>query len=176
MDRGKKYFLLAVLLVGVVIFAIAILRYSLVSPDYCRRCHVQKYEMWRTSFGHPYKEATCTDCHDVGNILSKKFTKDLEFINKRCIKCHEDMEKSKECKKIKIVKMNHQAHIKGKMEGKPLEMKCVDCHRNITHDLRAYHTNRPTMVSCFTGECHKKEKSKDKCNYCHYIKLVEKAK
>jgi hypothetical protein len=29
------------------------------------------------------------------------------------------------------------------------------------------------MHGCFTGDCHKAERKDDKCDLCHFVKLVE---
>ncbi len=159
-------------IVFVVIFLAAsfflLVRTTTVSNMYCGFCHFKEKELVRTSIIHNLDNSTCAGCHDISLFsISKHFSSDKNVVNRHCVGCHEDIKTSKEVKKKNIVKMNHLSHMDGKTN-----MKCVDCHSNVAHDLGVYATNRPSMVGCFTGECHAKEKDVKKCDYCHYVKLV----
>lgn len=163
----KSAVIFVIIFLSISIFML--LRTTTVSNMYCGFCHFKEKELVRTSQAHNLDNSSCAGCHDISPFsISKHFSSSIETVNGKCIKCHEDLKESKEVKKKNIVKMNHFAH----MDGKKANMKCVDCHSNVGHDLGVYATNRPSMVSCFTGECHIKEKDLKKCDYCHYVKLV----
>lgn len=167
-QKGIKSAIVFVIIFLAVSFFLLI-RTTTVSNMYCGFCHFKEVELVKTSMAHNLENSKCVGCHDISLFsISKHFSSDKNVINEKCVKCHEAIKDSKEVKNKNIVKMNHFAH----MDGKKTNMKCVDCHDNVAHDLGSYATNRPSMVSCFTGECHAKEKDLKKCDYCHYVKLV----
>jgi len=146
-----------------------LIRTTTVSNMYCGFCHFKEKELVRTSSVHNLNNSSCAGCHDISPFsISKHFSSDKNIINEKCVKCHEEIKVSKEVKKKNLIKMNHLSH----MDGKKTNMKCVDCHSNAAHDMGVYATNRPSMLSCFAGECHAKEKDLKKCDYCHYVKLA----
>lgn len=166
--NGYKYAILVVAIIIAVSFGLLI-KTTTTSNFYCGLCHFKEKSLVKTSFAHNLNNSTCVGCHDESVFsISKHFNSNIEFINKKCEGCHEKIKTEKEIKGKKIIKMNHFAH----MDGKKTNMKCVECHANVAHDHSNYSTNRPSMVGCFAGECHAKEKDLKKCDYCHYVKLV----
>ncbi len=145
-----------------------LVRTTISSNFYCGLCHFKEKSLVRSSFAHNLKNSKCVSCHDESAFsIAKHFNSDPDFINKKCESCHENIRTSKEVKHKKIIKMDHYAH----MDGKKTNMKCNECHANVAHDISAYSTNRPSMVSCFTDQCHAREKNLEKCDYCHYVKM-----
>lgn len=173
MERGniKKGIKSAVvfLIIFLAVSFFLLVRTTTVSNMYCGFCHFKEVELVKTSVVHNLDNSKCAGCHDVSPFsISKHFSSDKNVVNDKCLGCHEDIKNSKEAKKKNIIKINHLSH----MDGKKTNMKCVDCHSNVAHDMGVYATNRPSMISCFAGECHVKEKDLKKCDYCHYVKLV----
>ncbi|MCX7991340.1 MAG: hypothetical protein N2999_04795 [Proteobacteria bacterium] len=163
-----KYSILVVVIIILVSMGVLV-KTTTTSNFYCGICHFKEKSLVKTSFAHNIKNSTCVGCHDESSFsISKHFSSNPEFINKKCEGCHEKVKSEKEIKGKKIIKMNHFAH----MDGKKTNMKCLECHSNVAHDISNYSTNRPSMVGCFTGECHVKEKDLKKCDYCHYVKFV----
>lgn len=188
MTRGGIAGLIAVLvLAGAVGFFLAA-RHLNTTPDQCATCHPVLTAMWERSQGHPADEVTCYECHaqhaelpDSPNlfgyvrdqIIPEKYLSADERVEARCQSCHEMRNAEKETEKI--IRVNHKVHLVTGLDGqgRPLEMKCLDCHRNIAHDTAAIETYRPRMVGCFVGDCHQKDRNKDNCRRCHYQHLAE---
>jgi hypothetical protein len=74
-----------------------------------------------------------------------------------------------------VIQANHKVHLVAARDelGRPLNLGCVDCHRNIAHDKAQIETNRPPMAGCFAGQCHQKDRNKDNCRRCHFQHLAE---
>ncbi len=166
-ERIRNVVVFAIIFVAISFFLLV--RTTTVSNMYCGFCHFKEKELVRTSNVHNLDNSSCAGCHDISPFsISKHFSSDKNVVNEKCVKCHETLKDSKEVKNKNIVKMDHKVH----MDGKKANMKCVDCHSNVAHDMGLYATNRPSMGGCFAGECHAKEKDLKKCDYCHYVKLV----
>ncbi|GAB4261663.1 MAG: hypothetical protein Kow0092_11380 [Deferrisomatales bacterium] len=159
------------------------------TPHQCATCHPDLTAMWKRSQGHPADQVTCTQCHGEhaappasANVFA--YVRDLAIptaywsadaaVEARCEGCHGEIRQA-ETERGKLIKVNHKLHLgaaKGP-DGAPLEMRCLDCHRNLAHDKAQIETNRPTMAGCFAGECHRKDRNKDNCRRCHYQDLTE---
>jgi nitrate/TMAO reductase-like tetraheme cytochrome c subunit len=159
------------------------------TPYECATCHPEITEMWKGSQGHPAAQVTCYECHaphaappESANVpalvrdelIPPRYYSADELVEARCEGCHPKMREA-ETEVKKVIKVNHKVHLvtAKDTQGKPLAMRCLDCHRNITHDKAQIETNRPTMEGCFAGQCHPKDRNKDNCRRCHYQQLAE---
>ncbi len=184
----KTSLLLVAAVLGVVIFFFYA-RVTNTDDTLCASCHPTIYRQWKESKFHP-QTVSCYECHSphytafpkVGEsvyhhylsiIIPEKFYAADSRINKNCLRCHADIPELKEVKKTRIIKISHKKHFKGE---KVKIDNCIVCHISITHDKYSIETNRPRMQGCFLGECHVADKKEDRCELCHFIKLVEKGK
>ena len=181
----KTSMVLAVVFIGVVVFFVYA-RVTNTDETLCLSCHPVIYRQWKESKFHPQKVG-CYQCHSphkgafpeqgeslyhhyLNVVIPEKFSADHKAINKNCIRCHEDIPQLKEVKKTKIIKISHKKHFKGE---KVKIDNCLVCHFSISHDKYSIETNRPRMQGCFAGECHQADRKDDKCELCHFVKLVE---
>ena len=182
------------LIIGVVLFVIVgffgIARYTDKDDGLCQGCHPTVHALWKSSKTHPADKVTCYECHtkEMGTfpdkdtnlivhyrdkIIPVHFNSGREMLNNNCLRCHADIPKLKEVKKTRIVKISHAKHYKAE---KVKIDDCMVCHYAVAHDKYAIETNRPRMQGCFLGECHKEDTKKERCELCHFVKLVEKEK
>lgn len=160
----KKWFLFGVLPAIVVIGVAAVLvagHFLMTYPGICLHCHMPQTRimMWTQSV-HPTK-VTCVNCHaKPGQLFPRKFFARDEFVDKNCRRCHGDVEK-KETQISNDIRISHRMHIQ------ELEMRCVDCHRNVVHEKTIPGTNRPSHATCV--ECHEEVEAGDSesCQLCH---------
>lgn len=181
----KTTMVLLVAFTGVVVFFFYA-RVTNTDETLCLSCHPVIYRQWKESKFHP-QTVRCYECHSqhlgafpaageslyhhyLNVVIPEKFSADRKGINKNCLRCHEDVPNLTEVKKTKIVKISHKKHFKGK---KVKIDNCLVCHFSITHDKFSIETNRPRMQGCFTGDCHQADRKDDKCELCHFVKLVE---
>ncbi len=177
-----------VLAILVVFFMFA--RYTDIDQGLCRPCHPTIHQMWESSNAHPAGKVSCHECHanhldafpeDDTNIfahyrdkiLPGHFYSSSKVINDNCIRCHADIPELKEVKNTRIVKISHAKHFKAE---KVKIDDCLVCHQDLAHDRYSVATNRPRMQGCFLGECHVADKKEDRCELCHFVKLVDKEK
>ncbi len=188
MTKGGIAGLIAALaFAGVVVFLLAA-RWVNTAPSQCASCHGELTAMWKRSQGHPADRVSCYECHGqhatlpVGpnllgfvrdQLIPEKYFSTDERLESKCRGCHEAI-LTAETEQKKFIRVNHKVHLAGKDDrGRPLEMQCLDCHRNLAHDKAQIETNRPTMTGCFVGDCHRKDRNKDNCRRCHYQHLAE---
>ena len=181
----KTSLVLMVAVIGIVVFFVYA-RVTNTDETLCLSCHPVIYRQWKESKFHP-QTVSCYECHsphygafpEVGEslyhhylsiVIPEKFHADHQTLNANCLRCHGDIPQLKEVKKTRIVKISHKKHFKGE---KVKIDNCLDCHFSISHDKFSIETNRPKMHGCFTGDCHKAERKDDKCDLCHFVKLVE---
>ncbi len=188
MTRGGIAGLIAVLVLAGVVGFFLTARYLNTTPAQCATCHPVLTAMWERSQGHPADRVTCYECHAQhaelpgspnmfgfvrDQIIPEKYLSTDERVEARCQGCHEMRAAETEVKKI--IRVNHKVHLVTgvDLQGQPLEMGCLDCHRNIAHDKAQIETYRPRMAGCFLGDCHRKDRNKDNCRRCHYQHLTE---
>ncbi|MHB8766617.1 MAG: hypothetical protein ACYDA8_20090 [Deferrisomatales bacterium] len=195
MTKGGIAGLIAVLaLAGLVVFFVGA-RHINTTPSQCASCHPEVTAMWKRSQGHPAGVVTCHECHGQhaevpagpnifafvrDQLIPEKYFSADERVEGRCRGCHEPI-LSADTEQKKLIRVNHKLHLTGvdaqgrpvAFEGRPLELKCLECHRTVAHDKAQVETNRPTMAGCFTGDCHRKDRNKDNCRRCHYQHLAE---
>ena len=176
----------AFVVLGLCLF-VFVARWVNTSPTQCATCHPRLTQLWSTSLEHPAQKVTCYQCHAGHAELSASinlpaFIRDTfiperymasdERLELRCTECHDKMVESDK-EQSKLVRINHKAHLEKPIEqsGRQVELGCIDCHMNIAHDKAEETTNRPPMFTCFTGECHAKERNRDRCTVCHYQQL-----
>ena len=176
--------------ISVLVGFFAFARYTDKDDALCRSCHPSIHEMWQTSKTHPSDKVTCYECHtkyieafpEAGEslyihyrdkIIPENFNSGRKVLNGNCLRCHEDIPKFKEVKNTRIVKISHEKHYKSE---KVKIDDCMVCHNSLAHDKYAIETNRPRMQGCFLGECHKADIKEDRCELCHFVKLVEEEK
>ncbi|MBN2333097.1 MAG: hypothetical protein JXO49_03205 [Deltaproteobacteria bacterium] len=184
----KTSLVLAVLMVGVVVF-FAISRVSNTHESLCQSCHPVIYRQWHEAKFHP-QTVTCYECHSQHRgafpapddtlfnhyrslVIPEKFLASQQRIHDNCLRCHAEIPQLNEVKKTRIVKISHKKHFKGE---KVKIDNCLACHVSVTHDKFSIETNRPRMHGCFTGECHLADRRDDKCELCHFVKLVDEQK
>ncbi len=184
----KTILLLISAVLGLVIFFVYA-RVTNTDETLCLSCHPTIYRQWHESKFHP-QSVSCYECHSphleafpekgesfyhhyLSIIIPEKFHADRDSINANCLRCHADIPKLEKVKKTRIVKISHKKHFKGE---KVKIDNCVVCHYSISHDKFSIETNRPRMHGCFLGECHQAEKKEERCEICHFVKLVEKDK
>jgi len=184
----KTSLVLVAAVVGLVIFFVYA-RVTNTDDTLCASCHPVIYRQWAESKVHPQK-VSCYECHSphyeafpeagakeslyhhyLSKIIPEKFHSSRTHINENCLRCHSDIPQLQEVKKTRIIKISHKKHYKG--EKVKIE-NCAVCHSSITHDKYSIETNRPRMQGCFLGECHVADKKEDRCELCHFVKLVEK--
>ncbi len=141
--------------------------YTRSTESYCMGCHEHMAfaeEFFKPSQAHG-ESITCTDCHieDTQSLISGRYYADDKHVTERCLGCHlpvlegnvnemgvviEDTGVSRKNRgsviKYKLQAL-HQAHINENTQ-------CVDCHRNIQHDLYIPRTNLPRVEYCI--QCH----------------------
>jgi hypothetical protein len=182
------------LIIGVVVSVVvgffAIARYTDKDDGLCQGCHPTVHALWQNSKTHPAAKVTCYECHtkEMGTFPDKDtnpivhyrdkiipiyFNSGRQMLNDNCLRCHADIPKLKEVKNTRIVKISHEKHYKSE---KVKIDDCMVCHYAVAHDKFAIETNRPRMQGCFLGECHKADTKEDRCELCHFVKLVEKEK
>ena len=181
-----KTSLVLLVLVGSTVGFFYIARISNTDETLCQSCHPVIYRQWHESKFHPQK-VTCYECHSQHRgpfpesddsminhyrslIIPEKFKANKQRLNENCLQCHGDIPQLKEVKETKIVKISHKKHFKA---DKVKIDNCLVCHFSITHDKFSIETNRPRMHGCFAGDCHKADRKDDKCELCHFVKLVE---
>ncbi len=148
---------------------IGLTSYTRSDEAYCMGCHehmAYAEEFFKSSKTHG-KSVTCTDCHieDTQSLISGRYYADDEHVTERCLGCHLPvLEGNVGSMKVVIqdtgaggkrrksetkyeLRALHQAHIDEKTQ-------CVDCHRNIQHDLYSPRTNQPRVEYCI--QCHPK--------------------
>ena len=182
----------SLLLVSAVLGLIIFFFYARVTNTHetlCASCHPTIYRQWEESKFHP-QTVSCYECHsphyeafpDAGEplyhhylskVIPEKFYAGHTQLNENCLRCHADIPELKEVKKTRIVKISHKKHFKSE---KVKIDNCVVCHVSIAHDKYSIETNRPRMQGCFLGECHVADKKEDRCELCHFVRLVEKEK
>ncbi len=189
MTRGGIAGLLGVLAFGALGAFLWVARTVNTAPSQCATCHPQLTAMWQRSGGHPAERVTCHECHaqhaELPNspnllgfvrdqLIPEKYLSSDERIEARCEGCHGDIRQA-ETEHKKVVRLNHRVHLVTgtDLQGAPLGLGCLDCHRSIVHDKARLETNRPAMAGCFTGDCHRKDRNKDNCRRCHYQHLAE---
>ncbi len=188
LSKGGVAGLIAVLAVAGLGLFVWVARTVNTAPAQCATCHPQLTAMWERSSGHPADRATCYQCHAqhaelpespnaAGFVrdqwIPEKYMASDDRIEGRCSGCHADIRTASEERK-KVIRINHKVHLTGTdARGRPLDLGCLDCHRNIAHDKAQIETNRPRMSGCFVGECHRKDRTKDNCRRCHYQQLTD---
>ncbi|MBC8181477.1 NapC/NirT family cytochrome c [candidate division KSB1 bacterium] len=174
----KKPLIILIVFILMVVIIIAALPVKLVhhtthSPTFCKDCHPEIYQQWQQSDEHP-DSVSCTDCHVRGwQPLPVAYEAEPETTIPNCERCHEEQREQKEVVR-QLIKISHKIHLED-LKQKNLELNCMDCHWNIAHDNGTPPTNRPTMVGCFSPNCHPIEK--ETCLLCHYTEryfVVEK--
>ncbi len=177
-------------LLSVVVGFFAIARYTDKDDGLCRGCHPTIHGMWQISKTHPADKVTCYECHTKileafpesgtnpivhyrDKIIPIHFNSGRKVLNDNCLRCHADIPELKEVKNTRIVKISHAKHFKAE---KVKIDDCMVCHSALAHDKYSVATNRPRMQGCFLGECHVADKKEDRCELCHFVKLVEKEK
>ncbi len=175
-------------MVSVVVGFFAVARYTDKDDGLCQGCHPVIHQMWEESRSHPADKVTCYECHtkhlkafpedDTNLIIHYRdkiipihFNSGPEVLNANCLRCHPEIPKLEEVKKTRIIKISHAKHFKGK---KVKIDSCLVCHYPVAHDKYSLPTNRPRMQGCFAGKCHLAERKKERCELCHFVKLVEK--
>ncbi|HDS16167.1 MAG TPA: hypothetical protein ENN66_06075 [Proteobacteria bacterium] len=182
------------LIIGIVVSVIvgffAIARYTDKDDGLCRSCHPTIHELWHSSQSHPAAKVTCYECHtkplgafpESGSnpivhyrdkIIPVHYNSGRSVLNENCLRCHSEIPKLQEVKSTRIVKISHAKHYKAE---KVKIDDCMVCHYAVAHDKYAIATNRPRMQGCFLGECHQADTKADRCELCHFVKLVEKEK
>jgi hypothetical protein len=176
------------ILVATVVGFFAVARYTDKDDGLCQGCHPVIHQMWEESHSHPADQVTCYECHtkhlaafpedDTNLIIHYRdkiipihFKSGPEVLNANCLRCHPEIPQLEEVKKTRIIKISHKKHFKGQ---KVKIDSCLVCHYAVAHDKYSIPTNRPRMQGCFAGDCHKAERNKDRCELCHFVKLVEK--
>lgn len=113
-------------------------------------------------------EASCTDCHEVGE--SQLATDNLLPTKPSCFNCHDEETACATCHVSKekaavvpritdyIAKFSHQQH-----SGE--EFNCATCHKNVAKSEQAADTDLPSMQSC--SECHPVSSDENYCYQCH---------
>lgn len=183
---GLAGLIVALLALGLCVF-IVVARWVNTSPTECASCHPRITELWRTSAEHPAEKVTCYQCHaghaelnDSINLpafvrdtfIPEKYMASDERLEALCLECHEGVSQMEQ-ETSRLIRVNHKAHLSKPIEqqGHKVSLGCIDCHMNIAHDKAEETTNRPPMFSCFNGECHIKERNRDRCQLCHYQQL-----
>jgi nitrate/TMAO reductase-like tetraheme cytochrome c subunit len=151
-------FLPGILILGIFVVLLAG-HFLMTYPGICLHCHVPQTRvmMWTKSV-HP-SEVTCVNCHaKPGQLFPHRYSAKDEFVNNNCVYCHKGVE-TKEKQVSHDIKIAHRLHIQ------ELELRCVDCHRNIVHEKTIPGTNRPSHETCI--ECHEEVTNDDACQLCH---------
>ena len=177
---GMAVLALAVLCGG----ALLAVRRAHTGPLHCQSCHPEQTEQWIRSGSHSLG-TTCTDCHAPHSGLVPKTVNVFRYyrdaivpthvrasagmMSANCLACHAEVLGDSSVTSG-IILTNHRVHWG---EG----MACVDCHRNISHDLMAGGTHRPTKKTCYA--CHMRDidvgSSQDRsCAHCHRTMLSRK--
>lgn len=149
-------------------------------PRFCVSCHIEQgpYDTWEKS---THSRVVCTKCHvEPGFANSIKFRTTLIRLiyitfskdpskptqvtlpgNDNCNECHKAKRRISASGDLLIP---HDSHIK--LRG----LRCVDCHRNLVHNIKASKHNRPPMITCY--KCHDGKKAPNQCTACHTEKSV----
>lgn len=136
------------------------------------------YEPWSTS---THLEAGCSGCHVRPTLpaqvlyrvrmvgvfyasLVSRSTVPSVFdtpTNEACLDCHSDLRSVSPAGDLQIP---HRAHVS------VLNMRCVECHDYLVHELSPAGTHTPPMIGCLT--CHDGDRAKDACTACHTAKAA----
>jgi hypothetical protein len=156
-----------------VIPILALVRYSTMSAQYCKTCHLKEFEEWQSSQGHSKEDASCTDCHALAaEMVPKNYSADHDTMDQKCIRCHSTIKTlEQEGLKKHIIKISHKVHVGDS------EIGCLECHRNLVHDQEDPPTHKVTKRSCYG--CHQDTiegpSNEENCLKCHYMILAYEA-
>ncbi len=166
----KKPLLILIGFIGLIFVILAALPIKLIhhttqDPSYCKGCHPEIVQLWQQSEMHPDSIA-CKSCHVRGwNPAPVSFEAEPAMTLPNCERCHEEQNTKTEVVR-KLIKISHKIHLE-ELKGRNLELNCIDCHWTVAHDNGKPPTNRPTMVGCFSPNCHPIEN--ETCKLCHFI-------
>jgi hypothetical protein len=133
----------------------------------CRTCHADESSHWEDTPVHLPAHARSAESHDMkaGEGRTGDFSADPAAVTSRCLSCHEDQKELEETEGH-LVKLSHKVHVTQE------NLRCTDCHENITHDRYARPTYRPTKQSCYVCHEHQQEidgaVTKKNCMRCHW--------
>lgn len=182
--RGTRIGQRDVLRVSIVLLALLVLVagpvYLTGQPEFFGRLPAldDEYIPWSTS---THLEAACEDCHVSPSVLPRvanrarlvgEFYLTLVLRSRRpggfesppnaaCLACHSDLRTVSPKGDLQIP---HRAHVT------ILEMRCVECHQYLVHELSPEGKHTPPMVECL--RCHDGDAAKNACSACHTEKAA----
>jgi len=138
--------------------------------EFCAKCHANSTMLYEESIhreklkeGRP--AASCTDCHEIHNILSSKDYNSSTFaanISGTCAKCHENETKMQAMyygiKTDRFDTYKKSYHFKSYRSGGAVIATCSDCHEN--HNTRKASDPKSEinpanlLTTCGKKDCH----------------------